>query len=61
MYPSFKTSVNLGNMSIIEKFCGAIKESEDELNDNVKEDITGYLKSLEKKFQRYFHELIERV
>ncbi|CAH1115460.1 unnamed protein product [Psylliodes chrysocephalus] len=61
LYPRFKNSINLGNINIIEKFCGAIKESEDELNDNVKEDITGYLKSLEKKFQRYFHELIERV
>lgn len=56
---NWRRKVNLGNITMFEKLCGVVEESEDELDDNLKEEITGHLESLEKEFQRYFPELTE--
>lgn len=37
--------INLGNITMFERVCGGVEESEEELDDNVMEDITGYLES----------------
>uniref|UniRef100_UPI00358FBA27 zinc finger BED domain-containing protein 5-like n=1 Tax=Myxine glutinosa TaxID=7769 RepID=UPI00358FBA27 len=54
---NWRRKVNLGNIAMFEKLCGVRDESEGELHQFLKDEITGHLESLEKEFQRYFPEL----
>lgn len=51
-YSSFKTDdkkTNIENTLMFEKLCGVVEESEDEINNNVKEEVTEHLESFGKK------------
>uniref|UniRef100_UPI00358EFF27 zinc finger BED domain-containing protein 5-like n=1 Tax=Myxine glutinosa TaxID=7769 RepID=UPI00358EFF27 len=54
---NWRRKVNLGNIAMFEKLCGVMDESEGELDQFLKDEITGHLESLKKEFQRYFPEL----
>lgn len=56
---NWRRKVNLGNIAMFEKLCGVMDESEGELDQFLKDEITGHLESLEEEFQQYFPELTE--
>ena len=44
---------------MFEKLCSLLEESKGEVDETLKQEITGHLESLEKEFQRYFPEFKE--
>uniref|UniRef100_UPI00358E95EF SCAN domain-containing protein 3-like n=1 Tax=Myxine glutinosa TaxID=7769 RepID=UPI00358E95EF len=54
---NWRRKVNLGNIAMFEKLCGVMDESEGELDQFLKDEITGHLESREKEFQRYFPDI----
>ncbi|XP_042224418.1 protein ZBED8-like, partial [Homarus americanus] len=48
---NWRQIVNFGNIAMFEKLCGVMDESEGELDQFLKDEIAGHLKSLEKEFQ----------
>ena len=56
---NWRRKVSLGNIAMFEKLCSVVEESEGEVDEKLKQEITGHLESLEKEFQRYFPELKE--
>jgi hypothetical protein len=53
---NWRRKINLGNTASFEKLCSVVDESEGEINENLIEEITGHLESLENEL-RYFLEL----
>ncbi|XP_064100780.1 protein FAM200A-like [Macrobrachium nipponense] len=50
---------NLENIAMFEKLCGVMDESQVQLDQFLKDEITEHLQSLEKEFEQYFPELSE--
>ena len=58
---NWRRKVSLGNIAMFEKLSSVVdsQECEGDLENNVKEEITAHLESLEKEFLKYFPELTE--
>jgi len=47
---------NIDKFAMFEKLCRVVEESDCELHERLKEEITGHIEFLQKKFQQYFSE-----
>ena len=56
---NWRRKTNLGNIAMFEKLCAVMDESQIQLDEFLKDEITEHLQCLEKEFQRYFPELTE--
>ncbi|XP_076320060.1 protein FAM200A-like [Tachypleus tridentatus] len=54
---NWRQKTNLGNIAMFEKLCGVMDESQIQLDQFLKDEITEHLQSLEKEVKHYFPEL----
>ena len=53
-FPNWRRKTKLGNIAMFEKLCGVTVESQIQLDQFLKDEITEHLQSLEKEFECYF-------